>query len=355
MQIINLVRSVLMAFCILVAAGTFVISDTSYAQKSAEERARERAGREPDKVRDNRDLPPERRVPGFKRSKPLSATDRQRLDDCVDRMLLGATKKKVRIRGHEFNCKRHSGWTKSGDFYKVEGRLSHHLTARPDDQVDYSFLVSSNGEIGGLTMKTKSGGFRKIVKAFDGFGKFDLKIGTWYADKFLQGIGQKVDGSWRGTSSLIIGTMAIRIGQSVRMAKAGRRGGSRHYWFVDRPGNDIRSVSLPKDKQRPEFCQNLCGNDRQCRAWTLNKSHSTGKAACWLKHSSAGNVVLSNRTVSGIKISGSRRGKGGSKIGAPQADSSGSNRRRSSGRNKRVPKGLGNLEDRHGGMEEEDP
>ncbi len=354
MRFIANIRSILPVFLILGLTGTVAVADISLAQPSAEERARERARQTPDRVRDNRDLPDE--DSRFGRSAALSAADRQRLDDCVDRMLMGPTKKKVKVRGHEFNCKRYSRWTKSGDFYKVEGQLSHHLTARPDDQVNYSFLVSSTGEIGGLTMNTKSGGFRKIVNQLGGLGNTKMKIGTWYADKFLAAAGRAVDGGWKGSSSLIIGTMAIRIGQSVKLARSGNRGGSQLYWFVDRPGNDIRSVTLRPGRDRPEFCQNLCGNTPNCRAWTLNKNEKTKKSVCWLK-GRVGNFVINNRTVSGVRTRGSRPRRGGATIrhGDPESDNRSNRAGRSAAEHRRSPGKLDPLgDDRHGDMEEEE-
>lgn len=347
-------RIFLLSLFAIVVSFTTALSHPVFAQKTAEERARERSDREADRVRDNRNLPQDRRGRALGRSKPLNAADRRRLDDCVDHMLMGPTKKKVKVQGHEFNCKRHSKWSKSGDFYKVEGQLSHHLTARPDDQVNYSFLVSATGEIGGLTMKTKRGGFRKIVNKFGGLGNAKVKIGTWYADKFLQATGQAVDGSWQSSSALIIGTMAIRIGRSVRLAKASKRGGPSLYWFVDRPGNDIRNVTLQRGRDRPEFCQNLCGNTPNCRAWTLNKNEVTRKSVCWMK-GRIGDVVLNNRTVSGIKASRSRPGRGGATIGQPGSQSGEARRRGSSFQDRRIPGSRDPLGDRQGMEEEDEP
>ena len=66
----------------------------------------------------------------------LSTRDQERLDECVDNLLMGPGKKKIKIKGHEFNCAPSvGGWEKVGNLYRYQGRISHHLSMRADAQV----------------------------------------------------------------------------------------------------------------------------------------------------------------------------------------------------------------------------
>src|SRR5262245_31326996 len=53
-------------------------------------------------------------------------------------------------------------------------------------------------------------------------------------------------------------------------------------FYIDRPGLDYRNFALPD--ARPDLCQQACGNETQCKAYTYVKPGLQGpQARCWLK------------------------------------------------------------------------
>lgn len=68
-------------------------------------------------------------------------------EKCMRAAQFGPTQKKLKIYGHHFNCKRmRADKLKDGGF-RYSGQLSHHLRARKDDQMNFSFVIDKNNRV----------------------------------------------------------------------------------------------------------------------------------------------------------------------------------------------------------------
>lgn len=249
-------------------------------------------------VRDNR-----------RRDPILNRTDRRSLDNCVDAILLGPEIKKLKIRGHEFNCKPPKSFRKLGNIWIFKGQLSHHLSRRRDDQFNYSFSIAPDGSISDFDVDIKRGGLFPTINRVAPLNFINERLdpGYWTASTFSRVAGKAFEGTWQDVAGMVLVNTSNRLAFSMKETR--RRlpyRGSAMYYYVDIPGKDIRRVDLPANVASPKMCQRQCNNESACKAWTFSRPYpSSGNARCWLK-SDAPPTKVAKGAVSGRS---NRRGR----------------------------------------------
>ena len=224
----------------------------------------------------------------------LSRADQIRLDECIDRLLIGPGRKKIKIRGHEFNCEpMNDSWASIGNLYRFRGRLSHHLSFRKDDQVRFGFVVSPTGQVSKFEADIDRGGVLSTYGAVFPLTKMQDLVPPvrWTTDTYASVTGRVFDGDWQSVANMIMAGTMSRLAGSVedasdrRLSSRGNSGGL-YAWYVDIPGNDIQKIELTGGNATPAFCEAQCRANDSCSAWTLAKSRSSDLTAnCWLKSS----------------------------------------------------------------------
>jgi hypothetical protein len=148
------------------------------------------------------------------RSAPDLAKPLKNAERAMKAMFEGPPVKKLRVVNHEFNIYLAKS-TVRGKIVTLEGRISHHLSFRPDDQIRYK-IVKVNGVITSVRYKVNRGGFSKLVKKYqrilDPMMKAKIPI-LKSADmvEALKKLGRFYDGKWETALSRLLATAAIRL------------------------------------------------------------------------------------------------------------------------------------------------
>jgi hypothetical protein len=116
------------------------------------------------------------------------------LTKAIDAAFEGKETKFVKVDGHEFHIKPITV-VKDGKNIGATGRISHHLSARPDDQINYKIVIK-DGKEATATTDIDRGGLGRLVGVP---GKL--------ADKG----GKLVDGSWESACAQIINTISLKL------------------------------------------------------------------------------------------------------------------------------------------------
>jgi hypothetical protein len=144
------------------------------------------------------------------------------LETCVNAAIRGPEKRFQKVHEHEFHCKPVQSVALQGGAKKVSGQLSHHLTARPDDQVYYEFVMR-NGTIVANTMKTKikrGGTLTFIAYAGSIVGTyFGVPIPPEAAEGVLRKLsGQVIARGWEEAAEIIVSTVALKMSSQTQVA-----------------------------------------------------------------------------------------------------------------------------------------
>lgn len=133
--------------------------------------------------------------------------------------------KKVKAYGHHFNIKPVKV-TRNGTGYIVEGRLSHHLSYRKDDQYRYTVKVNYRGDIiemeekinrGGLTSVLAKIPIGEILKKKSETAKdapVDSKTINSAIKKAGRWIGRKYDGKWEVAARKVVVVIGAQVAKS---------------------------------------------------------------------------------------------------------------------------------------------
>lgn len=193
------------------------------------------------KVRDHRGQTP---APSAGRSNPaLEAA----LARAVSAAMNGPEVKKLKVAGHEFNVKK-ATVTGGPSAMTIKGQISHHLTARPDDQVHYT-VKKSNGRVTSVDVKIDRGGIAKYVGYVSRLAKdyVNSAIPASDIESWLRNLGRKVDGSWESSADLIVAAVAMKIGPASPAPVAGQRPAAS---TASRPEPAVRRPGSPSPARR---------------------------------------------------------------------------------------------------------
>lgn len=93
----------------------------------------------------------------------------------------------ISIGGQGLNCKPVGAITVLGDgSMEIGGQLSHQLTARPDDQVNFKIRVAANGRIPDIRQQIDRGGFTSLP------GRLWNATTTWALPEWSIGLGSAI-------------------------------------------------------------------------------------------------------------------------------------------------------------------
>jgi len=134
-------------------------------------------------------------------------------EDAVNTAFCGSSQARfLNFSGHEFHiipmdC------SVNGSRVSCQGRISHHLSHRPDDQVDYSIYATSGADEPQVQIMINRGGWAGLagpvisaaVAVYSGGATIDPSSATG----IFRAIGRVQDGSWEGAAETLIGTIAI--------------------------------------------------------------------------------------------------------------------------------------------------
>jgi len=224
----------------------------------------------------------------------LSRDDRLQIRRCVSHMLIGPQVNGVKLKGEGFNCKPVKAKL-VGKNLVVTGQLSHQLSYRPDDQVNYTMEFALDGTLIKGEASVEDGGVFKALRF--------LKLGL---DLALDQIAAEIDNDWKGYSQLILGGLQAQISRG--LAESTNRFSTTY--FMDRPYGDIRRVKLKSNNnfagvdvsdRAPDSyvqaCRFLCNAEAKCLAWTFIRSDR----ACYLKDASFGALSFHAEGVTGLR------------------------------------------------------
>lgn len=133
--------------------------------------------------------------------------------EAVEAALYGPERKKLKVLDHEFNVKQ-AEMNKKNNRLVVNGHISHHLSARPDDQV-YYIITIENAAITEVKTDIARGGLAGLA------GPVGSAIGAYFgvpipADKVTsigRELGRVFDGSWEKAAEIIIANIAMAFQQ----------------------------------------------------------------------------------------------------------------------------------------------
>ena len=119
--------------------------------------------------------------------------------------------KKLNVGGHEFNVKKAAVTGTSRDT-TIAGQISHHLTARPDDQVYYT-IKKSSGRVQSVEIKIARGGLTRYVSYASRLANsyVNTAIPAAQIESFLRELGRSVEGSWESSADLIVAAIALNF------------------------------------------------------------------------------------------------------------------------------------------------
>jgi hypothetical protein len=135
------------------------------------------------------------------------------MTEAVQAALVGPERKKLKIYDHEFHVKPAQPEKKNNRLV-VNGHISHHLTARPDDQV-YYIITIENAAVTDIKTKIARGGWAGLA------GPVASAIGAYFGvpippDKITsigRELGRAFDGSWEMAAEIIIANIAMAFQQ----------------------------------------------------------------------------------------------------------------------------------------------
>lgn len=146
------------------------------------------------------------------------------IDAALQAALSGPERKKMKIYGHEFNIKP-IAISSSGNLLIVKGRISHHLSIRPDDQFDYTVVVdpSQDATIVDFQYTIDEGGITSLLQPI----LPTIASMVPYADlsgadleSILRKVGNYVSGDWQSVAVSLATTFAVKAGQDHPTFKA---------------------------------------------------------------------------------------------------------------------------------------
>ncbi|OQR53387.1 methyltransferase [Bacillus sp. CDB3] len=141
----------------------------------------------------------------------LDTVSMNNLDKAVQAALLGPDIKKLKVFDHEFNVKP-AYISKMGNQTVVNGKISHHLSNRIDDQVFYRF-IKENGEIKNLEIKIDRGGWTKITAPIGAIiaKYYAVPITSDLLTQIGQQLGALVDGKWEYAAEAIVAAIGLYV------------------------------------------------------------------------------------------------------------------------------------------------
>lgn len=200
--------------------------------------------------------------------------------------------KKLKFNGHEFNCKGLSGWQTTDGVTKVAGRLSHHLSGRPDDQVDWSFNLDDKGVVSDVDLRIERGGVQKlyrnlklpeVVVSLPGGGQLPTSpaaLSNLVDRQLMSWTGRMIDGSWEGAAQALVGGIGTQLSlarMSMRLNDVSRS--PVYYYNIAPRENPDNGFSLAARGTDPASCRKACKDSAQCKVWSFqNRRRSDGKA-----------------------------------------------------------------------------
>jgi len=221
-----------------------------------------------------------------------SNKDLSTFNECVDAVLLGPTKDKLKVFGHQMNCKKaRLRYLADDDSIWVAAIISMHRAAHSDPQTLLSFHVLSDGttsHIEYFITPEKASGW-----TVEGY-KNRSEIQQW-----RRGWSDRNVGVEYSVGLYIAREVAARVSDSRFRALANMNTGELEY-YIDRPGGDMSRTPVDGG---PRDCMWKCYQNNACLAWTwVQPGVQEDKAVCWLKRSTQGQHVRFNPdTVSGLK------------------------------------------------------
>ncbi|MES2883964.1 MAG: hypothetical protein V4709_04125 [Pseudomonadota bacterium] len=129
---------------------------------------------------------------------------------------VGPEQKKLKLYGHEFNIKPMEITKFKGGVIKGIGRISHHLSKLPDDQIDYIITVKGD-QIISIKTELETGGlggvFEDLLPLIDILlEQFEINIGDTESYKdLLVLIENTKNGSWQRAVSKVLQVFAVKI------------------------------------------------------------------------------------------------------------------------------------------------
>jgi hypothetical protein len=136
------------------------------------------------------------------------------LNTCVEAAMRGPGKKFVKVKGHDFHCKRVEVVPLGGGAFKVIGRLSHQISLRPDDEVDYEFVLQKGTMKDSPKIDIDRGGLSPLIgEAASAIGKF---VGRPVSSQDVEAVSRNLAGqvtgrSWDKAAELIVSTVALKM------------------------------------------------------------------------------------------------------------------------------------------------
>lgn len=152
-------------------------------------------------------------LPKVKSCQVSNLSDSGSFADAMKAALCGPERKKIEIFGHKFNVKPVE-ITREGQEITVVGQISHHLTARRDDQIYYRITKEGN-TVKEIQVNIERGGWAPIaapiisvLSTYITGGGFTIppeKIET-----VGRTLGRAIDGSWEQAAQFLIVNIALR-------------------------------------------------------------------------------------------------------------------------------------------------
>lgn len=186
--------------------------------------------------------------------------------------------KKLKFNNHEFNCRGISGWKSTNGVTAIKGGLSHHLSYRPDDKINWSFKLNSSGKASDIKANIKRGGggsvLKKIIPPIAKY--YGQKISEEQVGTFFKWTGKIWDGKWESTAEAIVGGIATHLSVARTAAKKGiiSRKPVFYYNIAPRSSGPYRWHNA-KDVYS---CRKACTKSSNCAVWSFeNRKRSNGK------------------------------------------------------------------------------
>ncbi|MEH6892444.1 methyltransferase [Bacillus sp. JJ864] len=133
------------------------------------------------------------------------------LETAVNAALHGPEVKKLKIFDHEFNVKEVEVANLGEGKTYVKGKISHHISYRPDDQFYYEFTVQDGKVIDGPKYNIDRGGLTpvaapilSIIAAYNGIPVNPNDLNT-----LGQQLGRIIDGSWEQAAQSIATVVSL--------------------------------------------------------------------------------------------------------------------------------------------------
>lgn len=206
--------------------------------------------------------------------------DEKKLQRCMESVVrVRGEAKGLGFEGHDFNCKALSYWKTTNGVTEIRGTLSHALTARPDDQVDWSFKLDANGVVRDVRLKIRRGGAGAIVKRLRPpvLVQRGVPLNPDGMDQFFRWSGEIWDGKWESKAHALVGGIAASLSYSRAAARENAIGRTPIYYYNVAPRE--RGPYRREIAKNPAQCREKCVASRSCAVWSFqNRRMSDGKA-----------------------------------------------------------------------------